>query len=75
MSGNRSFSGYESLGNFVRDTTYERDDHAYLVDADGGDDFVRYKMDSTSELVKVHSNALFTVYRILEIPRNMSLAH
>jgi hypothetical protein len=75
LSGNRSFSGYESLGNLVRDTTYERDDHAYLVDADGGDDSVRYKMDSTSELVKVHSNAWFTVYRILEIPRNMSLAH
>jgi hypothetical protein len=73
LSGNRSFSGYESLGNLFRDTTYERDDHAYLVDADGGDDSVRYKMDSASELVKVHSNALFTVYRILEIPRNMSL--
>ena len=75
LSGNRSFSGYESLGNLVKDATYERDDHAYLVDADGGDDSVRYKMDSTSELVKVHSNSLFTVYRILEIPRNMSLAH
>jgi len=75
LSGNRSFSGYESLGNLFRDTTYERDDHAYLVDADGGDDSVRYKMDSASELVKVHSNALFTVYRILEIPRNMSLVH
>jgi hypothetical protein len=72
LAGNRDFISYEELENQIRNTTYWPNDQKYLIDTNVIDDPILYRTNSAFEGVKAYSNGLFTIYRILEIPKNAS---
>jgi hypothetical protein len=75
LIGNRSFVGYERIDDMVRNSTYTPNNQAYLIDTKVSDGHTRYKTNSAFEGIKVYSNSLFTVYRIMEFPKNWTFVH
>ena len=75
LAGNRSFVGYDMLEDLSKASTYTPNDQTYLIGTKESDDSMRHRTNSVFDGIKVYSNSLFTVYRILEFPKNVTLVH
>jgi hypothetical protein len=75
LAGNRNFVGFDRLEDLSKASTYTPNDQTYVIGTKESDDSMRHRTNSAFEGIKVYSNSLFTVYRILEFPKNMTLVH
>lgn len=75
LVGNRNFVSYERLANIFRDSTYNPHDQLYLIDTKVSNDPVYQSRNFSFEGSIVYSNSLFTLYRILGFPQNVTLAN
>ena len=75
LVGNRNFVSYERLGNIFRDSTYNPHDQMYLIDTKVSNEPVYHSRNFSFEGAIVYSNSLFTLYRILGFPQNVTLAN
>jgi len=75
LKGNRSFVAYENMEDIFRNSTYAPNNRDYLIDTNISDGPIRHGANSVFKGVEGYSNGLFTVYRILYSPKNVTLVH
>ena len=75
LEGNRSFVSYENMDGLLRNSTHAPSSQRYLIDTTLSDDPIRHRTNSVFEGVEAYSNSLFAVYKILDLPKNVTLVH
>ena len=75
LTGNRSFVAYDGIEEIFRNTTNPPNVQGYLIHTNVSEDPIRKRTNSVFEGLKAYSNSLFTVYRIWESPKNVTLVH
>jgi hypothetical protein len=75
LDGNRRFVSYDNMDRLLRNPTHSPSNQHYLIDTILSDDPVLQRTNSVFEGVEGYSNSLFSVYKILEYSKNVTLVH
>jgi hypothetical protein len=75
LDGNRRFVSYDNIDRLLTNSTHSPSNQHYLIDTILSDDPIRQRTNSVFEGVEGYSNSLFSVYKILEYSKNVTLVH
>jgi hypothetical protein len=73
LDGNRRFVDYESIDRLLVNSIHEPNHQLYLIDTILSEVPIRHRTNSVFEGVEVYSNSPFSVYKLLEYPKNVTL--